>query len=76
MSRTADANKGLRSKMPQILHKLGVKADIISLKIGPILYFTGKYTWIYYPYKSIVCILAFSYYKDLQVLNSNEVPDL
>ena len=51
--------------MLQILYKLGVKVDIISFKIGPTLYFIGKYTWIYYLYKLVVCILAFGYYKDL-----------
>ena len=65
MSLTADANKILRLKMLEILYRLGVKVDNISLIIGPILYFTGKYTWIYYLYKSVVCMLAFGYYRDL-----------
>jgi hypothetical protein len=59
--------------MLEILYRLGVKADNISLKIDPTLYFMEKYIWIYYLYKSVVCILAFSYYRDLQVLDSNKV---
>jgi len=62
--------------MLEILYKLGVKVDNISLIIGPTLYFTGKYTRIYYLYKSVVYTLAFSHYRDLQVLNSNKVPEV
>ena len=62
--------------MPQILYKLGVKANIISIKTGPTLYFTGKYTRIYYLYKLVVYTLAFSRYRDLQVLDSNKVLNL
>ena len=51
--------------MLEILYRLGVKVDNISLIIGLTLYFIGKYTWIYYLYKSVVYILAFSYYRDL-----------
>ena len=51
--------------MLEILYKLGVKADNVSLIVGPILYFIGKYTRIYYLYKLVVYILAFGYYRDL-----------
>ena len=51
--------------MPEILYRLGVKANNVSLIIGPTLYFTGKYTRVYYPHKSVVYILAFGYYRDL-----------
>ena len=40
----ADVNKILRLKMLEILYRLGVKVDNISLIVGPTLYFIGKYT--------------------------------
>jgi len=70
----ADVNKILRLKMLEILYKLKVKADNVSLIIGPILYFIGKYTRIYYLYKLVVCTLVFSHYRDLQVPDGNKVP--
>ena len=39
----ANANKEFKSKIPEILLKLGVGAvDINSLHIGPTVYFTGR----------------------------------
>ena len=61
----ADINNILKLKILKILYKLGVKVDNVSLIIGPTLYFIGKYIWIYYLYKLVICILAFSYYRDL-----------
>ena len=73
MSWMADINKILKLKMPEILYRLGVKADNVSFIIGPTLYFTEKYTQIYYPHKSVVCILAFGHYRDSQVSDSDQV---
>ena len=65
VSQTANVNKILRLKMLEILYRLGVKVDNISLIVGLTLYFIEKYTRIYYLYKSVVYILVFSYYRDL-----------
>jgi hypothetical protein len=58
-------NKKLELKMLEIFYRLRVKADNISLTVGPTLYFIGKYIWIYYLYKLVICILAFGHYRDL-----------
>ncbi|OCK75881.1 hypothetical protein K432DRAFT_429121 [Lepidopterella palustris CBS 459.81] len=71
------ALNGLRSKMPEILPKLGIGAvDANSLTMGPTLYFTGKYTRVQYPNNSVVCTLAFGPHRDSQVPVGHEVPGL
>ena len=44
VNQTANVNKILKSKILEILYRLGVKVDNISLIIGLTLYFIGKYT--------------------------------
>ena len=72
-----NANKKFKSKIPEILLKLGVGAvDINFLCIGPTVYFMGQHILMQYPNDSVVCILAFGPHRDSQVLFGHAVPHL
>jgi len=61
----ANVNKEFKSKILEILLKLGVGAvDINSLCIGPTVYFTRQCISMQYLNNLVVYILAFSPYRD------------
>jgi len=73
----ANTNKEFKLKIPEILLKLKVRAvNINSLHIGPTVYFMGRRILIQYPNDLVVCTLAFSPYRDSQVLLSYTIPHL
>jgi len=61
----ANANKEFKLKIPEILLKLGVRVvDINSLRIGLTVYFMGQRILMQYLNDLVVCMLAFSPYRD------------
>lgn len=65
MTLAANANKEFKSKILEILLKLGVGAvDINSLCMGPIVYFIGRRILMQYLNDSVVYTLAFGPYWD------------
>ena len=61
----ANVNKKFKLKILEILLKLGVRVvNINSLYIGPTVYFTGRRILMHYLNNLVVCILAFSPYRD------------
>ena len=73
----ANANKVFILKILKILLELGVEAvNINSLRIGLIVYFIGRRILIQYLNNLVVYILAFSPYRDSQVLLSYAIPYL